>query len=204
MNKLRILVVEDDPVVADDIQACLESLNYGVLGPAYDAENALLLCAQSDFDLALLDIHLNKHGEGIELARKIREQKAVPIIFLTASGDDMTLAKAREIHPEQYLLKPFNAVQLKAALEIVFHNLQHPDADYEVRCRIEKFNKSIPEALSVREADIVILLLEGLSNAEIADRLFISLHTVKTHVKRIFHKTGAESRTQLISMLHHA
>src|SRR5690554_6886367 len=110
MNKLRILVVEDDPVVADDIQTCLESLNYSVLGPAYDAETALLLCAENDFDLALLDIHLNKHGEGIELARNIKEQKAVPIIFLTASGDDLTLAKAREIHPEQYLLKPFNAV----------------------------------------------------------------------------------------------
>lgn len=204
MSKLRILVVEDDPVVADDIQACLESFSYSVLGPAYNVQAALSMCAENDFDLALLDIHLNKHGEGILLARKIREQKAVPIIFLTASGDDTTLTQAREVHPEQYLLKPFNAGQLKAALEIVFYNSRYPDAAYETRSRIEKFNRRIPEVLSEREVDIVILLLEGLSNAEIAERLFISLHTVKTHIKRIFHKTGAESRTQLISMLHHA
>jgi len=204
MNKLRILVVEDDPVVADDICACLEGLNYEILGPAYDAATATELCATNKFDLALLDIHLNQHGEGILLARKIREIIPVPIIFLTASGDDKTLAQAREVHPEHYLLKPFNGAQLKAALEIVFYNFRHPDAEYETRARIGKFNQSIPEALSEREVEIVVLLLDGLSNAEIGERLFISLHTVKTHVKRIFHKTGAESRTQLISMLHHA
>lgn len=204
MKKLRILVVEDDPVVADDIQSCLEDLNYSVLGPVYDAQSALTTCKENEFDLALLDIHLDAPGEGIQVARKFRELKAVPIIFLTASGDDITLEQAREVHPEQYLLKPLNAMQLKAALEIVFHNLRHRDAEYEEKMRIRKFNKNIPEALSDREIEIVVLLMHGMSNAEIADRLYISLHTVKSHVKHIFQKTGAASRTQLISMLHQA
>lgn len=202
MSKPRILVVEDDPVVADDICACLENLNYEVVGPAYDAGTAKALCTVETFHLALLDIHLRDHGEGILLAAHIREISPVPVIFLTASADDGTLAKARQVHPAHYLLKPFNAAQLKAALEIVFFNDRNPDTSYIRRTHVERFNKSLPEALSDREVDIVLLLLEGLSNAEVADRLFISLHTVKTHVKHIFHKTGVESRTQLICTLH--
>ncbi len=202
MRKMpTILVVEDDPVVADDICSCLTDLRYQVVGPAYNMEAALALCAEHDIDLALLDIHLQKHNDGIVLAQSIRQQKPIPIIFLTASGDNKTLSEAKEIHPEQYLLKPFNAVQLKAALEIVFFNLHNPDADYEMKARIGKFNKVIPDPLSDREVDVVLLLLKGASNADMAEQLFISLHTVKSHIKRIFLKTGAESRTHLISML---
>lgn len=202
MNTPRILVVEDDPVVADDICACLEMLNYQVIGPAYDARTARGLCADQVVDLALLDIHLGAHGDGIDLAIALRTMRPLPVIFLTGSSDDATLAKAREVHPEQYLLKPFNSQQLKAALEIVFFNSHHPDTAYIHKMQVDRFNKTLPEALSDREVDIVLLLLDGLSNAEVADRLFISLHTVKTHVKRIFHKTGAESRSQLVSWLH--
>ncbi len=201
MSKPRILVVEDDPVVADDICACLAALNYEVVGPAYDAEAARTLCTAQGFDLALLDIHLRAHGEGILLAAHIRKSCPVPVIFLTASGDDATLAKAREVRPEHYLLKPFNAAQLKAALRIVLFNHRCPDIDLTRRKQLERFNRLLPEALSARETDVVLLLLEGLSNAEVADRLCISLHTVKSHVKRIFHKTGLQSRSQLISRL---
>lgn len=204
MKKICVLVVEDDPVTADDICACLENAGYEVAGPAYDAAEARSHFAEACFDLALLDIHLDTRAEGIALAAELRALRPVPVIFLTASADDATLTKAGEIRPEHYLLKPFNAAQLKAALSIVLFKHRSPDPSYELRKQTEKLNRTLPEALSGREAELVYLIAEGLSNAEIAERLHISLHTVKTHVKHIFHKTGAESRTQLIRIIHGA
>jgi DNA-binding NarL/FixJ family response regulator len=204
LKQLKILMVEDDPVVAEDICCHLRELGHQVLGPMYTFNEAMDQCGTAHFDLAILDIHLERHGQGITLALHIKSCIAVPVIFLTASSDERTLEEAKAAHPEHYLLKPFNSEQLKAALAIVMHNFRHPDSQQQQRSKLARFNKSLPEPLSKREEELLHLLLDGLSNEEMADALFLSLHTVKTHMKHIFHKTGAESRTQLISMLHKA
>lgn len=204
LKPFKILVVEDDPIVADDICANLQQLGYEVLGPIYNFEEALVQCDEEHFDLALLDIHLDAHGQGIALALHIKSRSAVPVIFLTASSDGRTLEEAMVAHPEHYLLKPFNSAQLKAALAIVMHNHHHPDTQQQHLSRLARFNEALPEPLSKREMELMLLLPDGLSNEEIAEKLFVSLHTVKTHMKRMFHKTGAESRAKLVNMLHKA
>ncbi len=201
MKRMRILVVEDDPVVADDICAYLHGAGHKVLGPAYHLAEAKELAELHAFDIALLDIHLERHGEGIQLAQFIRGFSPAPIIFLTASADQFTLDAAKQVHPEHYLLKPFNSAQIKAALDIVMHNFISPNIEQQNLQRVLKFNEKLHEPFSKREIDLVLLLLEGCSNEEIAQKLFLSLHTVKSHFKRIFQKTNVESRTQLMSVL---
>ena len=203
MEHLKILVVEDDAIVAEDIASCLIDLGYTPIGPAFDIESAKDLALENTFHLALLDIHLDDREDGIHLAKWIKEKFPVPIIFLTAFSDSITLSKVKEIHPEHYLVKPFNDAQLKAAIEITVNNFYHPNPSQEKLTKIFKLNQKLNEPLTEREMEVLSLLDEGLSNQQIAEKLFVSENTVKTHLKNIFLKTASSSRTDLIKKLHH-
>lgn len=203
MEQLNILVVEDDAIVAEDIANCLIDLGHMPVGPAYDIEVAKDLALENTFQLALLDIHLEGREDGIVLASWIKEKFHLPIIFLTASSDSFTLSKVKEIHPEHYLVKPFNQAQLKAAIEITANNFYNPNPIQEKHTKIFKLNQKLSDPLTEREIEVLFLLDEGYSNQQISEKLFISENTVKTHLKNIFVKTASSSRTDLINKLHH-
>ena len=106
MMKRRILLVEDEIIIASSIQKWLEDINYTVTGIAPSAEKAMMLIEQQIPDLILMDIMLQGDMDGIDLADKIHEKYSVPIIFLTAYSDENTLERARISGPYGYLLKP--------------------------------------------------------------------------------------------------
>ncbi len=202
-NSLIILVVEDDAIVAEDIVLFLEGLGHKVLGPAYNTTDAMRLVMEHKPQLALLDIHLEGCANGIEFAGWLRSTLPIPIVFLTAYADKNTLTRAKQLHPEYYIVKPFNKQQLKAAIEVAAENYYNHNARLEIERKIFRFNMLLPEPLSEREIDVVNLLLNGFNNGNIAKKLFLSENTVKSHLKNIFIKTGVQSRTELLSQIIH-
>lgn len=201
MEQLKILVVEDDAIVAEDIANCLIDLGHIAIGPVYDIEAAKDLALENTIHLALLDIQLEGREDEIVLAIWLKEKFHLPIIFLTASSDSFTLSKVKEVHPEHYLVKPFNQAQLKAAIEITANNFYNPNPLQEKHAKIFKLNQKISDPLTERETEVLLMLEEGYSNLQISEKLFISENTVKTHLKNIFVKTDSSSRTDLINKL---
>ncbi len=201
MKPLKILVVEDDPITAEDIKMSLMDLGHFVIGPAYSLNQAKSLINDQLPDLALLDIQLDKHMEGIDIASWIKEHYPIPVVFLTAFSDQITLDHAKDVHPEHYLIKPFNATQLRATIEIVISNFYAPDHHTHIFYRLRTMSDGLNIDLTDREVDVIKQLVEGLSNKAIADSMFISEHTVKSHLKSIFNKIGVKSRSELIARL---
>lgn len=117
----RVLIVEDERLVALGIQRSLERLGYAPLGPCTTVAAAVETARRELPDVVLMDVRLEGHGDGVEAARAIRQEPGAPVIFLTAFSDDETLARAADVEPAGYLTKPFDERELRAAIEIALH-----------------------------------------------------------------------------------
>ncbi|MEH1942113.1 MAG: EAL domain-containing protein [Nostoc sp.] len=118
MKPVNILVVEDEMIVAMDIQNRLRKFGYTVLGLADSGEEAIKKAADNSLDLVLMDIHLKGKMDGIEAAQIIHNIFNVPVIYLTANADESTLERAKGTEPFGYILKPFKEKELKFTIEI--------------------------------------------------------------------------------------
>jgi len=121
MEKIKILIVEDEVIVAKDIGDTLLSLGYSVTGTASSAEEALDLSELTEPDIVLMDIMLEGELDGTEAAEIIRSRFNIPIIFLTAYSNDNTLQRAKTTNPYGYILKPFQETDLYTTIEIALH-----------------------------------------------------------------------------------
>ncbi len=117
----RILVVEDESIVAMNIQDKLKELGYSVIGMVSYGEEALSKVEETKPDLVLMDIVLKGDMDGIEAAEKIREKSDVPVVYLTAYSDDNTLKRAKITEPHGYILKPFEQRELHINIEIALY-----------------------------------------------------------------------------------
>lgn len=131
MSKRKILVVEDDVLIAKHIERSLSSFGYEVVGPCYQAEDALELLNKSQVDLAMLDVELNHVIDGIQLAHIIKNDFGYPIIFLTSYTDETTLERMKPINPMGYVVKPFNKFGLRNTIELVFDKLEHENQELQ-------------------------------------------------------------------------
>ena len=123
MRETKIGVVEDELIIADSIRAMLTGMDYVVPEPCCDYTEAIAMLHAEAPDLVLLDINLaGAEQDGIAVARYIREHLQMPFIFLTANSDAATLARAKEVRPNAFLVKPFLGDDLYAAIEIAMHN----------------------------------------------------------------------------------
>lgn len=120
--KQKILIVEDESIVAMDIQQSLEKLGYEVLGVASTGLKALeFLSKRSKPDLILMDIMIKGEMTGIDVAEEVNKNFSIPVIFLTAYADDNTLERAKLSEPYGYILKPFKTIDLKTNIEVALH-----------------------------------------------------------------------------------
>jgi C4-dicarboxylate-specific signal transduction histidine kinase len=117
----KLLIVEDEAIVAADLKATLERCGYGVLDPVDSGKAALAAACEHRPLLILMDIRLAGEMDGIESATRIREQLHLPVVFLTAHSDKATLLRARESAPFGFLLKPFKERELRSTIEIALH-----------------------------------------------------------------------------------
>lgn len=121
MTPARILILEDDRVVARDIQKQLTRIGHEVLGMAVRGEDAVNLALEMRPDLVLMDIRLGGEIDGVEAANQIKMKCQSPVIFLTAYSDDDTLRRASQAEPFGYLLKPFEDSQLRTVIEMALY-----------------------------------------------------------------------------------
>lgn len=122
MKKLKVLVVEDEIIIADNICRTLQSLGYEVFEPVLNFSEAIESIEKEKPDIAILDIHLAGAKTGIDLARKINHSYNFPFIFLTANADISVVNNVKKVAPQAYLIKPFSKNELYTSIEIAVHN----------------------------------------------------------------------------------
>ena len=141
MSKVKVLIVEDEAIIADDIFDTLEELGYNVLEPANTFSEAIEKIEVEKPDIAILDIQLSGKKNGIDLATRINDLYQFPFIFLTSNTDKITLEEAKSVEPLAYLVKPFSKEELYTSIEVALFNYSK---------RMEKsFNES---SLIIRDA----------------------------------------------------
>ena len=196
MIEIRILVVEDEPLISLDIEQCLNNIDYKVSGIAYDIEEALLQLKENTPDAVLLDISLgNAKLDGIDLAKIIHEQYQIPFLYLTAHADRQTLERAKKTFPSGYIVKPFNDSNLLAALEIALYNHAMSRTALQPKLSFSAINKKINTTISEREFEVLQQIYEGKTNQQMAGILYLSINTIKTHIASIYSKLDVNSRT---------
>lgn len=121
MNPCRIFVVEDEVIVAMELEERLKAMGYRFLGSSGQSELALTLIERQRPDLVLMDIHLKGEMDGISAAGQIRRRFHLPVVFLTAYSGNATLERAMLAEPYGYVIKPFDDRELKSAIEIALH-----------------------------------------------------------------------------------
>lgn len=118
MNTARILIVEDEYLVAKHLQLALEDDGYEVAGVAASSGQALLVAGRERPDLVLMDVHIRGDVDGVATAGLLRAELGVPVVFLTANADDPTLRRALEVGAGGFLTKPFNAQRVHHAIQV--------------------------------------------------------------------------------------
>jgi len=121
-EKLNILVVEDDAIVAMDLAEGLEKDGYAVAGIADCAGDALEIFRQQSVDIVLMDVHITGKKDGIETAADLMRIKQVPLIYLTAFTDTSTIERAKATYPSAYLAKPYHLTNVRIAIELAVSN----------------------------------------------------------------------------------
>ena len=149
MNKRRIMLVEDEKVVAADIEECVKSLGYEVVGAAATGTEALRLAVKTMPDLVLMDIKLRGVLDGIDVAGALYDQLKIPVVYLTAHADAEILERAKLTAPSGYVLKPFDDRTLRTAIELAF------DRHHRERHLIEGGQRLATAIGSIDEAVIV-------------------------------------------------
>src|ERR1041384_7539149 len=116
-----VLSVEDERIVAKDLQHTLAAMGYDAFAIASSADEALNRAAEKCPDLVLMDIRIKGARDGIETADLLRKQFGVPVVYLTAHADDATIERAKRTTPYGYLMKPVKSAELRSAIEVTLH-----------------------------------------------------------------------------------
>lgn len=167
MGKTSVLVVEDESIVAKDIQQSLIKLGYNVVGTASTGEKALALANELNPDIILMDIMLKGPMSGIDTATEVKKGLNIPVIFLTAYADENTLSKAKVTEPFGYIIKPFKEIDLHTSIEMALY-------------------KHGKEKDIVKERDLLYSIVE---NKDTKDYIFVKSNSrlIKLNTKEIYY-----------------
>ncbi|HYF30985.1 MAG TPA: response regulator transcription factor [Chitinophagaceae bacterium] len=201
MSEIKILIVEDEPVIAQNISMYLNNNDFTVSGIAYDYEEAMSQLQHNPPDAVILDINLDSEQDGIDIASHINKKFRIPFLFLTSYSNKETLQRAKAVEPSGYIVKPFNERTLLASLEIAISNFSQRSNQQVPALHLEKINKHLLSPLTDREFAVMELIYAGKTNNQLAAELFVSLNTVKVHIKNAYLKLDAPSRTKAIARL---
>ena len=159
MGTVKILIVEDEVIVARDIEDMVKARGYGVPSIAYSGEAALKKVEEIKPDLVLMDIVLKGAIDGIETAERIHDRANIPIVYLTAYAEDKTIERAKVTEPFGYLLKPFEERELHTAIEIALYKHKLETALRESEERFHTFFDSLPLGVAMSDSEGRILAL---------------------------------------------
>jgi len=221
---LRVVIADDQASVREGMVLLLGGLpGIDVVGAAADGEQALELVAEHQPDAILLDLHMPVL-DGIGATRRLgAEHPGVAIVVLTTYVDDTSVLEALRAGARSYLTKDADRTDIARALQAAAGGLTVFDPRVHATLLAAAAPAAAspggasggdapaapgpgpagrpsvpPDGLTQREAEILSLIAQGLTNGEIAERLFLSNHTIKTHINRIFAKTGSRDRVAAI------
>jgi DNA-binding NarL/FixJ family response regulator len=196
MKKIKVLLADDHTIVLDGLKAVLkgnEALE--VVGEVKNGEEVMAFLAAHHADVVVLDINMPVM-DGINCARKLKlKYPQTRIIILTMYAQKAFLEEIVRIGVDGCLLKSNSGQELTEAIERVMDGKSYYD---RIHAFVVEKDEAFQSKLSKREMEIVKLLAEGLTSIQIADKLFIAEHTVKTHRKNILRKTGVTNTSQLV------
>jgi DNA-binding NarL/FixJ family response regulator len=203
---IRVLIADDQRVVRDGLTMLVGLIDgVEVVGTAGDGVEAVERAEREHPDIVLMDLRMPEM-EGAEATRRIRA--ALPdtqVLVLTTYADDESLFPALQAGARGYLTKDASAEEIEHAIRALAAGRTHLDPAIQQRLVAAVLDAqpaprahALPDDLTPREAEVLKLIAAGLSNAEIAAALVVSNATVKTHVNRIFSKTGARDRAQAV------
>lgn len=193
---LKILIIEDEAMIAEDLALILTKSGYDVVGTAYTGEKALDILHTRKVNLVLLDIYLGPSLSGIDVARLLKEKYKIPFIIITSFADDQTLNIVGQYLPEAYLTKPFKKKDIIAAIKMLeFKLVNGKKSPYK---DLMSINSGIQQALTQKEYEILLDLARGATNDDLCKIHNISLNTVKTHLKALFIKLEVNNRSNAI------
>jgi DNA-binding NarL/FixJ family response regulator len=207
---MKVLIADDQRVVREGLATIVGAFpDTVVVGLAADGDEAVNLVAEHSPDVVLMDLRMPRK-DGVEATRQIRERyPSVQVVVLTTFADDESVIGALSAGAAGYLTKDASRDDIRRALEAA--TAGQSVLDPRVQALLLKAAQqhpsrppTLPDGLTEREAEVLALIAEGLSNTEIAERLFVAETTVKTHVNRIFAKTGSRDRTQAAAYAHKA
>lgn len=201
MSKAKVLIVEDEPMVAEDIAAALYRIGFVVSGVVYTEQAALEELRDNTPEIALLDINLKSGNEGIRIAEEINRLYHIPFVYLTAYSDKLSLEMAQHTQPSGYVVKPFTEKTLFANLQLALLNHEKKIKEQFSLPPLDKLNTKLLSALSEREYELLAKIFEGLSTKQIAEQLFIAISTVKTHIRSIYLKLDVSNRSGAIARI---
>jgi len=196
--KVRVLIVEDEPLIAENIAMYLNNHDFTVVGIAYDYDEAIHSLHDQRPDIVLLDINLEGDKDGIELGHYINEKINVPIVFLSSYSDKLTVDRAKQLQPSGYLVKPFHEKTLLTTLEISLVNFAARKYPQVQELDLQRINAGISNPLSQREFEVLQGIYSGKTNQQIAQELFISINTLKRHINNAYMRMEVNSRTTAI------
>jgi NarL family two-component system response regulator LiaR len=199
---IRVIAVDDHEVVRGGIKyALLDYDDIELVGEARDGESAVRLCEQARPDVVLMDLMM-PGMDGVETTKAMREQcPQVQILVLSSFYDEDLVPRAMQAGAIGYLLKGVSNQELVEAIRAA-HAGQSILAKEAMAALVQAAAPSpkLGDDLNEREREVLALLAQGLSNKEIAERLFLSLATVKYHVRLLLSKLGASSRAEAVAL----
>ncbi len=167
MPAARILVAEDETIIRLDLRALLEKAGFDVCAEAQDGEQAVELARREQPDLALLDVKMPKL-DGIDAARRILDDRPIPIVMVTAYGEQELVAKAVEAGVFGYLVKPFRETDLLPAIETA--RARHAEL-VELRAEAESLAEALAARKAIERAKGLLMERDGLNEQEAYARL---------------------------------
>lgn len=206
----RVLIADDQRVVRQGLATLLGLLpGIEVTGTASDGEEVMNLVGELSPDVVLMDLRMPR-CDGVEATRRLRDTYPnIKVIVLTTYADDRSVVEALRAGARGFLTKDASAEEIQQAIAAVERGeavidpaVQHHVINALARSSTGQEQRGVPElpdGLTAREAEVIALIAEGLSNSEIAVRLVLSEATVKSHINHLFAKTGVRDRAQAVT-----
>jgi len=207
---VRVLLADDQRVVREGLATLLGLLDgVEVIGTAADGDEAFRLAAELHPDVVLMDLRMPR-CDGVEATRRLRDHDPnIKVLMLTTYADDRSVLDALRAGARGYLTKDAGAEEIHRALEQLTqgHAAIDPAVQHHLLATLTASpapstaepTTQFPDGLTAREAEVLTLIAQGLSNREIAIRLYINESTVKSHINHLFAKTGVRDRAQAVS-----
>lgn len=192
---LHILLIEDELIIAKDLQLSLNKDQFAQIDVARNYESAIALFLKNNYDLIISDINLKSDKDGIDIIEKISETKIIPVVYLTAYSDTDIVERAKKTMPFAYILKPFNLNQLKLTITLALLNFKK----FQENLEPSDANAALVKTLTKREKEILVVLASGKLSKEIAATLNISVLTVEKHKQNIRKKLNLVTIGELIN-----